>query len=84
MIDTPADVAREVASRYQQLTPTERLLIASSMFDTARELASSGLRAANPGMTDIELRIALFDRFYGRDVSPADRLAIVERIRTGR
>lgn len=84
MMDTPPDVAREVARRYQQLTPAERLLIASAMFDSARALVSSGLRAASPGMTDIELRIALFDRFYGRDVSPEDRRAIVERIRAGR
>jgi hypothetical protein len=84
MTDTPPDVAREVARRYQQLSPTERLLIATAMFDSARALVASGLRGASPGMTEIELRVALFDRFYGRDVSPQDRRAIIERIHAGR
>lgn len=47
-------------------------------------LATAGIRAARPGLSDVDLRIALFDRFYGRDVSPADRLAVIARIRAGR
>ena len=84
MTDTAPDVVREVRERYRALSPSERVVMTSGMFDTAKALAVAGIQAANPGISEVDLRIAVFDRFYGRDVTTADRVAIVERIRAGR
>ncbi len=84
MTDTPPDVARDVRERYRALSPTERVVMACAMFDSAKALATAGIHASHPGISAVELRVALFDRFYGREVAPDDRVTIVERIRSGR
>jgi hypothetical protein len=82
--DTPPDVARRVRDLSQRRSPGERVLMACSMFDMAKALAEAGIRATSPGISEIDVRIRLFDRFYGRDFGPADRTAILDRIRQGR
>jgi len=57
--------------------------MASAMFDSAKALAAAGIRASHPDISECDLRIALFDRFYGRDVTPEVRARLVERIRSG-
>ncbi len=84
MTDTPLDVAQDVRARYMALSPSERVVMACAMFDSAKLLAAAGIRADRPGISEVDLRIALFDRFYGRDVTAEDRATIVERIRSGR
>lgn len=84
MIDTPPDVVGRVRDLYQQRSPDERVRMACSMFDAAKALAEAGIRAASPGISESDVRIRVFDRFYGQDISPADHPAIYERIRQGR
>jgi hypothetical protein len=84
MRDTPPDVVRRVRDLYQQRTADERVRMACSMFDAAKALAEAGIRAARPDISEVDLRIRLFDRFYGQDVGAVDRAAIIERIRQGR
>lgn len=43
MNDTSPKIAALVAERYRQMTPDERIAIASSMFDTARAIVESSL-----------------------------------------
>lgn len=84
MNDTPPDVARAVRVMYQSRTPDERVRMACGMFDTAKALATAGIRLNTPGISDVDLRIALFERFYSRDVDARARAAIIGRIREGR
>lgn len=84
MIDTPPDVTGMMRELYRQRTPGERLAMAFSLFNTAKALAAAGIRADSPGISESELRLRVFDRFYGREVAANDRVAIIERIRHGR
>ena len=84
MNDTSEDVALIIRERYRAMTPTERIRMASGMFETARALATAGIQAQHPDLDAVELRVALFDRLYGRDYSAADREEIVARIRERR
>lgn len=84
MMDTPPEVQTLVRNRYLAMTPSERLQIACGMFETAKALAVAGIRAAQPDLDEIGVRIALFDRLYGREVSPDDHAAIIARIRNRR
>jgi hypothetical protein len=81
MNDTPAEVEAYVRERYRAMTPTERLVIATGMFETARTLAAAGIRAAQPDISAIDLKVALFERFYGRDFTDTERATIIHRIR---
>ena len=81
MNDTTPEAARIVRLLYQSRTPDERVRMACGMFDAAKALAIAGLRLTTPGISEADLRVAVFERFYGRDVDPSQRPAILERIR---
>ena len=77
MIDTPPDVARLYHEMLMARSGAERLRMGCDLFMAARRLALAGLQAQSPD----DLPARLFLRFYGRDFSPHQRAAIVERIR---
>ena len=52
---------RIIAERYRQMSPDERMRIASSMFETARRIVESSLA---PGMSREERRLAWARRLY--------------------
>jgi hypothetical protein len=83
MNDTPPDVADAFTALVMQRTESERALMAFEMFDLARTLMTADIRAQHPGITEIELRVRIFERTYGSDFDEADRLRIATRIRNG-
>jgi len=75
MNDTSPKVAALVAERHRQMTPLERLQIASKMFDTARAIVESSLP---PHLSRRERRLALLSRLYGDELPQAAYLAFAE------
>jgi hypothetical protein len=53
----------------------------SEMFDTARRILVSGIRAEQPDISDTELKVQVFLRTYRDDYAPAERDLIVAHIR---
>ena len=76
MNDTPPAVDRLYRRMLLNLSPERRVAMACSMFTTAKTLAVAQLRTESPGLHGVELKKALFHRFYGRDFTPE----VVERI----
>jgi hypothetical protein len=66
MIDTTSEIKDKIDEIYKNKSGEEKLLIALSMFETARELVISSLPS---NLSDEELRKELFLRFYGNDFS---------------
>ena len=75
MDDTSSKVAAMVAERHRQMTPDERVRIASSMFDTARAIVESSLPA---GLNRRERRLAYARRMYGAELPEAAMIAFAE------
>ena len=75
MNDTSPKVAALVAARYRQMTPDERVNIASFMFDTARAIVESSLPAT---LGRRERRLALAERMYGAELPRAALIAFAE------
>lgn len=73
--DTSPEIERMVAEHYQQMTPEERMKIASSMFETARAIVDSSLPAT---LTGRERRLALARRFYGDELPEAALVAFAD------
>ena len=71
MSDTLPAVAALVTERHRRMTESERVQIASALFDTARAIVESSLP---PGLSRREQRLALARRFY-RDELPEAALA---------
>jgi hypothetical protein len=75
MNDTSPEVAALVAERHRQMTPEERMRIASSMFDTARAIVESSLP---PNLNRRERRLAYAQRMYGNELPEAALIAFAE------
>ena len=65
MNDTSPDIEARVARMMAERTPTERLQMASSMFDTVKEIMRAGLLHENPSLNEAQLRARIFVRMYG-------------------
>lgn len=75
MNDTSAKVAALVAERYLQMTPVERMTIASEMFDSARAIVESSLP---PNLARRERRLAVARRFYAGELPEAALMAFAD------
>ena len=64
-----------VAERHRQMTPEERMRIASAMFDTARAIVESSLP---PNLSRREHRLAYARRMYGSELPDAALVAFAE------
>jgi hypothetical protein len=64
MNDTSAAISEVVSERYRSMTPAERWLAASSLFETARKIVESSL----PSGLTVEQRLAIVRRLYKDEV----------------
>jgi len=65
MSDTSPEIERMIFDHYRQMTPEERMKIASSMFETARIIVESSLPNT---LTGRDRRLAVARRFYGDEL----------------
>lgn len=84
MSDTTPEAEATFAVMLATLTPTQRVRMMSDMFDTARRILISNIRANQPDISDVELRVQVFLRTYQHDFAPAERDRIVAYIRQQR
>ncbi len=75
MNDTSPEMERVVRDRYRQMTPDQRIRIASSMFETARKIVESSLP---PGLDRRERRLAWARRLYAGELPERALLAFAE------
>ncbi len=65
MNDTPLHIEKRMAEMIASRTPTERLKMASSMFDSGKKLMRAGLLKENGSLNEAQLRAKMFLRLYG-------------------
>lgn len=76
MNDTDPQIAELVRQRLMERSGAERVMMASSMFETAKAMILASLPA---GLTEIEIKGLLVERIYGDEV---DAQAFVEHLRS--
>ena len=81
MTDAPHDVEARFDELMRRRSGCDRIRMMSEMFDFARTLVLSSLRAAHGGATEADLRVLLFERLYGGEIDPAEHSHIVARLR---
>lgn len=65
MNDTPAAISKLVVDRYRSMTPSERWMVASSLFETARKIVESSLPSS---LTLEQRRLAVMRRLYQNEL----------------
>jgi hypothetical protein len=78
--DTPPEIEKRMADMIALRTPSERLRMASSMFDMARKLMEAGIRHENPSIDETELRARMFLRLYRDDFSKDEMKKIIKHL----
>lgn len=76
MNDTDPQIAELVRERLMERSGYERLLMASSMFETAKAMVLASLPT---GLSETEIKGLLVERIYGDEV---DSRGFVEHLRT--
>jgi len=75
MNDTSPEIQKKIDEIYKNKSGEERLLIALSMFETARELVIASFPKE---LSEKERRRELFLRFYGNDFSWSEKEKIIK------
>lgn len=65
--DTSPEIAEMVRTMLMSRSGEERLMMALQMFVVARDMA---LASFPPGLSEIEIKLRLFERFYGSEGIP--------------
>lgn len=67
--DTSTEAARRQVEIFRRLTGSERVEMALSMSEAARELTVAGIRHRHPDWTDEQVHHALLVQLHGADVA---------------
>lgn len=75
------DTSDSLRSRWEKdlnsLSGEERVEMACSMFEFSKDLVETSLRTETPTISDSEVRLKTFLRFYAADFSPGEREKII-------
>ena len=84
MNDSSPDIEARLDALCAQRGGGDRVRMACEMFTLARTLMIANIRAEHPDISDMELRVKIFERTYGEDFDAAERARIIERLRAGK
>ncbi len=70
MTDTSPQIKQKQLEIILSKTPQERFMIGAELIEFGRELAKSSIMQQNPGITGIDLEIAVFNRNYNTMYNP--------------
>ena len=73
MNDTHPDVAVRFRNLMMLKSGEQRLFMACSMYDTAKQIVRSAIYNSHPEIIDSEMKKEIFIRFYGQEFSRAER-----------
>lgn len=81
MTDTHPVIEERFFRMIMERSGEERLRMGFEMGETARRLVIASLLDQNQEASEKDIKIAVFERFYGNDLSSEVRQKVVERIR---
>jgi hypothetical protein len=64
MQDTPEEILQIQREIFFKKTASERSIFGAELIDFGRIVVESSIRQYNPGISPIDLRIAVFKRYY--------------------
>lgn len=78
------DTSKETLVRFQNMImkrkPIERLLMGFSMYDTARQIVLSSIKAQNSKLSANRIREKLFLWFYGNEFTETQKKKIIKTL----
>lgn len=81
MKDTGPEIEEIFFNMMMAKSGEERLKMGFNMYEMSRKIVIASILQDNPGMSDKEIKVSLFNRFYGNDLPPETRQKFIERIK---
>ncbi len=78
MRDTSPEMEEKMHEMIRLKSPIERLKMGASMYNTSKQLILRSILEKNPDISKTALRQELFLCFYGNDMDPVQRDAIIK------
>ena len=81
MNDTPDHIRKMQHEIMMRMTPQERFMHGIEMIDYGRMIVENSIKAQNPDISERELVVEVFKRYYGNEFSPEEVAKISAAIR---
>lgn len=81
MRDTSPKMDEKMREMIRMKTPFERAQMGASMFETSKYLVTQSILRDNPHISPAELREQVFLKFYGDDLTSAQKEKIIRHIK---
>lgn len=69
MNDTTIEMRKKQLEIIFSKTPKERFMLGVEIINSVRTIVENSIKLENPGISEIELKIAVFKRYYSKDFS---------------
>ena len=66
----------------KEKSPEERMMMGFSMFDTARALVRAGILSRHPDISEKDMKVEMFKRFYSSNFDPATMEKIIRVLKS--
>jgi hypothetical protein len=80
MKDTNPAIEEMFCNMMMARSGEEKLRMGFEMYEMARKIVIASILKDNPGISERDMKISLFNRFYGNDLSPETRKMFIEGI----
>ncbi len=80
MKDTNPEIEEKFFNLIMTKSGAERLKMGFEMYEMSRKIVIASILQDNPEISKKELRVSLFKRFYGNDLSTEIKQKYIERI----
>jgi hypothetical protein len=81
MKDTSPEMRKKQSEIIFRLSPDQRFEQGLEMIDFARRTVENSIMNQNPDISPLELKIAVFLRYYSRDFSAIEKQRIIEHFK---
>ncbi len=79
-----SDTTHEILSKQREIfllkVPAERFMIGEEAIAFGHKVVENSIRQNNPGISELELKIAVFRRYYGNQFTPEETGKIIKSI----
>ena len=81
MQDTPEEILKIQQAIFMRKTPSERFMMGIEMIEEVIKLVEASIRTSSPGISDLDLKIERFKRFYSNDFSTQEMNNIIDHLK---
>ncbi|TVQ89901.1 MAG: hypothetical protein EA393_06370 [Bacteroidetes bacterium] len=81
MQDTPEHIIQKQREIIHSKSPDERFMIGVEAINFGRKMVESSIRQSNPHISEIDLKVETFKRYYSQSFDPEELKKILEELR---